>query len=327
MRILSPDQPINSTYNPIVRVEHEVISNRDAQTEQVQANVPITSIQLDDIEIEINKIEDEDLLAIEEGKERSGSFNPLGIIQAGVNLANEKINFSLPKMVPPAFQAVQLEVSGKTDLNFIETPYDEVYGLNPYTQTVVGYGGSFKARVDFKTFLIETGISYGKKLYHPKEIIEFFDGDIRAGYRGISLSQIEMDIISVPLNIVHYISKEGPWRFYSKVGASMHMIGLSDYYLQEYARGTGNQPASIPSENEADILEKNFENGIAQGGSFSNNTYFTLNMGLGIEKFVTDRYSLFAEPYYQHGIFNPQLGPNKDNIHNLTLSLGARVTL
>jgi hypothetical protein len=53
----------------------------------------------------------------------------------------------------------------------------------------------------------------------------------------------------------------------------------------------------------------------------------SLDLGLGLEKHLNGRTSIFLEQNYQHNPFKKSLGPNQDRINSLSLLLGTRILL
>lgn len=92
--------------------------------------------------------------------------------------------------------------------------------------------------------------------------------------------------------------------------------------------GGGNLPPSLPSpEKESTISQSISSDGFFNGGTFSKNTYYTLNAGLGIEYSIKENYNLFLQPTYFHSLSSEELGPNSDRINNFSIWFGARVQI
>ena len=76
---------------------------------------------------------------------------------------------------------------------------------------------------------------------------------------------------------------------------------------------------------QADIIsDKIYSLGWFEGGSFIENRYLTVNFGLGFERKVSSRYSIFGQANYAQFIDSKGLGPNNDRFNNVELSTGVR---
>ena len=77
------------------------------------------------------------------------------------------------------------------------------------------------------------------------------------------------------------------------------------------------------------VLSERIENGWMEGGTFRENSFMTGNIGFGFERFVTGRWSFFAQPTYQHTIysFNKGFGPTNDRMNTLSIYTGIRIRM
>lgn len=85
---------------------------------------------------------------------------------------------------------------------------------------------------------------------------------------------------------------------------------------------------SVPSEPESSVLkQRKFSNGIFNGGSYKENSFYTANLGFGMERHLDERLSIFFQPTYrQHlTILNKGIGPNEDRISTLNVLIGAKI--
>ncbi len=218
------------------------------------------------------------------------------------------------------------------DLNYIMTPYDDVFNASAYAQNALGYGGGFSIGFRYNKWEVETGAIYSYKQYAPKPRIEIFSGNLSSGYLGESINDVELNMIKIPLNLKYHFYKKGKWNVYSTGGANLSMAMQANYDKKQYIF-TGNAPiggtVALPSGTVAlteTAAKKRFADGILEGGSFLENRYFTANLGFGVERKFNPRWSIFGQPTYQHQLISQGLGPNKDRINTLSILTGARVT-
>ncbi|NJK84471.1 MAG: hypothetical protein HC912_12455, partial [Saprospiraceae bacterium] len=142
------------------------------------------------------------------------------------------------------------------------------------------------------------------------------------------------------------------WHLYVSGGAAAHVatqanydvtrIGANQLYINTNTASAKGEIAltkqqldrfsrfSKPAEPKSDKLNnKQFEDGWMSGGSFRENSFYTINMGMGAERHLDERWSLFVEPTYQQhlNILNKGIGPNQDRISTLQILIGAKVGL
>lgn len=229
---------------------------------------------------------------------------------------------------------VRFSLLSTVDYNIVATPSDrfEFQGTqiktDEDTTAASGYGGGIL--VDFKRnrWAFQTGGIYSFKRYIPNTPVLLFqtvDYYVKEDFHGI-----QQDILQIPLTLNYYFKNTGNWRMYGGLGIAGHFITSSVYEFRYTYTPTFNLAApNPPSEGETPSLkeEKDFPEGLFDGGSLSDNFYLTANLGLGIERYLSGRTSIFLQPNYQHYLMEKGIGTNKDKIYSFSLFLGARVGL
>lgn len=229
---------------------------------------------------------------------------------------------------------VRVSLLSTIDYNIVATPADrfEFQGTqistDEDTTAASGYGGGIL--VDFKRnrWAFQTGGIYSFKRYIPNTPVLLFqtvDYYVKEDFHGI-----QQDILQIPLTINYYLKNTGNWRLYGGLGITGHFITSSIYeFRYTYTPTFSLLPPSPPSEGETPSLkeEKDFPKGLLDGGSLHDNFYLTANLGLGIERYLSGRTSIFMQPSYQHYLMDKGIGTNKDKFYTFSLYLGARMTL
>ncbi len=234
----------------------------------------------------------------------------------------------LPAVGAALRKHVRLALVTATDINFVVSPYDPVFGTPSDTTLAVGYGGGLMVAVQRNRWEWETGLLYTFKRYTPntpRQLLGSLEYLIEENFDGIQL-----DILQVPLHVRHNLWWHPRWSLWMHAGASAHLV-LSPYYDIRYREVTP-LLASVPSsEKDPDkvleqsrLREKAFPIGLLQGGSLRDNSWLTLNLGLGVERHFTDRLSLMAQPAIQYDLTTRGFGPNADRLHALSLWMGVR---
>jgi hypothetical protein len=83
----------------------------------------------------------------------------------------------------------------------------------------------------------------------------------------------------------------------------------------------------LPEDNKSIREEKNFPDGLFDGGNIHDNFYLTANLGLGMERFVSPRWSVFLQPNYQHHLLTDGIGVNGEKLYNFSFYVGTKVNL
>jgi hypothetical protein len=219
-------------------------------------------------------------------------------------------------------------VFSKIDFNHIKTPKDKIFQLEEYSRYSTGYGGGFSIGVDFGKWEIETGGTYSSKSYRPRYYSELIKLGTSNSYTFTRFDNIQLNMLEVPLNLRYAFAKTGKWSLYAQSGASLHLAMQAAY--DRYPVVYGRMQSQTVEGQTPKIERKKYPDGLFEGGNFEENSYFTLNMGIGAERLISTRWSVFVQPglhlYLLPG-YNNGLGPNQDRISTVTISTGARISL
>lgn len=216
---------------------------------------------------------------------------------------------------------------GSSDINFVDSDF---YNNNKrewdvYQRYRYGYGGGFALGFQLNRFLIETGISYNAVSYQQREEARII-GSFARGYVEETWDDAELSMVQVPLNIQYSFLIKRKWRMYSLTGVSINMALQNNFNFQlEDQEETSSRSISV---NESEIAnEALLYKGILEGGGFRENSYLTANLGFGVERKFTYRWSLFLQPIYRHHFLIDGIGPNEDRINSSSIRFGAKVKI
>lgn len=239
----------------------------------------------------------------------------------------------------PTERFIRFGVQGSSDYNRIITPPTIIDGeQHEWDRYALGYSGGITFSWGNKKWEMESGLIYSAKRYLPLPLSEIAYS-VTNGLTGEKLKSFEYDMISIPLNFRHHFIPNGKWRFYYTAGVSLHTVMQADYFFTAPARPQPTGPPTnfgppIPPNNnntKAGVAESAFTKGLLQGGAFEQNSFFTANLGIGLERYISHRTSLFAQPQYQHTVLylveNGGIGPLQDKINTMRLIFGMRVKL
>lgn len=198
--------------------------------------------------------------------------------------------------------------------------------LNRYA---MGYSGGISLGVGVNRFEVETGLVYTSKRYNPIEV-QFIAGDLEKGFRNETFKFFEFNTLSVPVNLRYNFIDGAKWRIYAIAGGSAHFTAHAYYHIGTPVQSDDNRDETTTFGGRNSViaaLEKGLSDGIFQEGGFRENTYLSVNGGIGLERSVGDKWSFFTQTGYQHTFryADGGLGPFKDVIHTFSISTGLKV--
>lgn len=173
---------------------------------------------------------------------------------------------------------------------------------------------------------LETGFGfiYAHKEYNAPAVT-FIQGSLRDGYTTEQLQKIQLNLLQIPVftrfNIVH---KEN-WRIYATLGATAQVTLSANYYIVH----PGFFPSTVALTGKSNSIYQNLEEGLMQGGTLIDNVYLSMDMGVGAEKMISPRTSIFAQSSYQSfvGHISKGIGPYNDRISTVSFQSGVRINL
>jgi hypothetical protein len=290
-----------------------------------------------------------------------GMDNRNSLLYAALDATAEKQRYAWE--VPQLPQSFFLEKSWtlrmsaftNTDVAMVLTPptkfslYDTLITEGYDTTLASGYGGGIAVHFKKKRWEIQTGVTYSFKRYVPNspaifaETVNYLIKQEESEFKGVQLN-----ILQVPLHLNYHFKDQGKWRIYGSFGASGHLVTTSTNQAKELAAPTTATFALLPpvaatsskivQTKGGDIVEqqpeisasqpvKQFPNGFFEGGHIRNNFYLTANIGLGLERYVSSRWSVFLQPNYQHQFLTNDIGANGERFYNFSIQFGTKVGL
>jgi hypothetical protein len=264
------------------------------------------------------------------------SLDPLGLGRLDYGRVEDLLSYIQP-IVRKTF--IRIGFVGATDYNRVVTP---PFAAGPDTTRAQhrfspGYSGGFTVGVESGKWEVETGAVYAVRQYRPLQVL-YVSGNVRDGYYGAGFGDFEINTLDLPLNFRYNFFLRDKWRLYGLVGGSLNLIMQGNYYtVSESAflpntalsqANEGNPHNNSPSVPEA-LESLSYDKGWFEGGSFWNNVTFYTNLGMGIERYMSPRWTLYAQPTYQHSLLNLNqgVGPYNDVIHNFSFRMGVKVRL
>ena len=228
--------------------------------------------------------------------------------------------------------SLQVGMVSGADWNWIYTPEDPVFGTGAYFQDSVGFSAGVLLNFQRGRWTVETGGVYAFMSYRPvTPTLQYgtFDYLVTESFEGIALEQLE-----IPLQFRYELLPENKkWNFYVQTGASAHVVLKSIYEIRSQA-ARSDESNRKPTVQEAEDLksqsilsEKEFPDGVFEGGKLFENSYLSGTLGFGMERHLSHRWSLFMQPQLKYQLPFGGFGPNNDRFHSISFRLGTRVTV
>ena len=222
-------------------------------------------------------------------------------------------------------------------VNLVNSPFDPVYEIDPYNTLNTNFNISAKLHKELGPVELYVGLGYNKTSYKPLIIEEIYKGQNQQ-YNQASLENIGFNTFNIPIGVKYNLLNQDNYQVYASAGVDVNFIAQAEYEVYDLpatgSRGganSGNKPSLNSGKpeinNRALLSQKEFKNGILNGGSLRDNLFATASVGVGFIKNVSQSTSLFIEPKYSHFISSQGLGPNLDKVHAVSVDFGVRYQL
>ncbi len=222
-----------------------------------------------------------------------------------------------------------LQVAASFDNNLITTPYNEIYNLGgPESGEMFGYSLSGLFSIQKGKLEYETGMTYS--VYNKPIAFRRPWENNRGDVFMYSLTNINYDILSVPLRVKYHFANTSDWSLYVTGGLSPEFI-VNTGYSEKNEKMNINVPAPQGS---ADIKpeltespfrsESNFHNGLFEQGSFQENFMLRAQIGAGMQRNITSTLTAFIAGDYYTSLLNTTYGPTDDSINKFSITFGIK---
>lgn len=184
--------------------------------------------------------------------------------------------------------------------------------------TSIGYSAGLTFTNELSRKLsIQTGVVIAYNKYDLNEVILIDRIDGSTGEINQSKTS-HLVILEIPLDVQYTFFQSEKWKIYGTAGIVANVISSRNY--------TGTQTSAINGISlKEDLNSNNFERGAFEGGQIGQNVFLSIGGGLGLERQLGDKISLYILPIYRHGI-TPS-GVEKDNISSFSVNIGIKTVL
>jgi len=185
-------------------------------------------------------------------------------------------------------------------------------------ETSIGYGAglTFSSEI-LRNVALNAGavIAYNKYDLNEVILIDQIDGYTQE----INQSKTShLVIVQIPLDVQYTFFQSDKWKIYGTAGLVANIISSRTYSGAQISATNG---MSLKE----DLNSNNFERGVLEGGQFGQNVFLSIGGGLGLERQLGDKISLYILPVYRQGI-TPS-GTGKDHISCFSVNIGIKTAL
>jgi len=197
----------------------------------------------------------------------------------------------------------------------------ELLDISAFTDKGFGYGIGGSLGFKYGKWEIETGLMYAAKQYDPNIVDTPKPNAKRTHFQTVYLQTMH---VPVNLRFNYAVLGKGKWHFYGQLGAALNVILRAEYDLAEVSSISRSKVNEVTT-SRINLID--FNNGFLAGDGFKDNRFLSINMGAGVERYITPRWSIFVQPDFHFHFSGNRIGTTEDKINTLSISFGARKSL
>lgn len=247
--------------------------------------------------------------------------NKLALLEAEIEPTQFIGGFHL---LQPKATSIRLGMAASFDINNVLTPFNQELNIDAYNGIFLGYGGGLTLGFGRDKWEVELGALYSSISYLTDFNVSVGGSLSGGGFSGEGLKAATLEVVKIPVNVHRSLGKIGKWHTSVLFGASANTIIFSQYEVKKVTVGSNPNPSPTPIgfSTPAETYK-----GFFQGGSLRENTYITANIGFRLERDLSERWSLFLQPVYQHHPFSKSFGPDDNRFNSGSILFGMRANL
>ena len=205
------------------------------------------------------------------------------------------------------------------DVNFINTDINLGYLSNQIRSGLAGTSIGLSVSYRKNYFELESGFKYSQKTFVPGLLTNYSKAGVNS-YIESQLNDMNIHQIQVPLIAKFHAMPYKSSSLYGIVGFAVNGITSNSYNISR----TVQSKAILESSPLTQVIDlKRLPQGIADGGSFSQNIYLTSIIGFGIQSHIANGVSWYFQPQYQHS-FTSEINELITKINTLSVEGGVR---
>ena len=213
-------------------------------------------------------------------------------------------------------------------LNRIHTPAEVFLGtaIESYNKYSITGGGGCTISRERKNLSVEAGLIFLSKRYHPNHLSVTGVSSNGILFRE-TLKTVEVNMLELPLNVTaRRAMPNGKTSLYGGIGSTVSIITRANYDNERLYLVPASSLSALGNTQQPSELKKvkDFNTGLFEGGSFSENTYLSAQLLLGLEYRFNPRFSFFNQINVQRQISTRGIGANNNYYHSFSLWLGLK---
>ncbi|MBX2893575.1 MAG: hypothetical protein KF734_21855 [Saprospiraceae bacterium] len=195
-----------------------------------------------------------------------------------------------------------------------------------YSNTSTGHGGGMAIGYRIGQWGVEAGLSYNRRQFEPKKQIEIYAGSTVQGFHGSFATNVEADVVAVPVKVTRRVAKLGQATAHAVGGITTNFAVTKnfDYGSVFYPAPSSSSDPNPPTQ--APKLRKDGK-GVFEGGGLRENVYASADVGLRVEHPIGQRFAAFVEPAYRMALGSKGIGPNPARLNTFAVQAGVLATL
>jgi len=197
----------------------------------------------------------------------------------------------------------------------------DILDISAFSEKGFGYGIGGSLGFKYGKWEIETGLMYAAKQYDPNIV-----DTPKPNAKRTHFQTVHLQTLHIPINVRYNyaVLGKGRWHLYVQTGAALNVMLRTEYDLAEVSSISRSKVNDITTSR---INQIDFNNGLLGGGGLKNNRFLSINMGAGVERYISPRWSVFVQPDFHFHFSGNSIGPTEDRINTLSISFGARKSL
>ena len=210
--------------------------------------------------------------------------------------------------------------------NSIKSPKDEIYNLDEHLIYAPGFSVAALYSIEKSKLEFASGLTYSRISYMPYPIKESYQ--TKMGINVTSLNNISYDVISVPVITKIHVVKNQDWSMFASIGMQAGLVVNEKYDITDELDIPLPRPeqAGGTVEYRSRLSQKDFSPALFNGGKLSDNLIVHGNVGLGVQRHLSDKLCLYLSGEYSYHLVS-RLGPNNDKINVFGFGAGLKFRL
>ncbi len=212
--------------------------------------------------------------------------------------------------------------------NFMHFRYHNSYNAPEYIQQYSGKFNAFNQSIhmflNYPLWLIELGVDFYRMKYTTNKYLAF--GKLKEGEIIDIIKGMNFKMLEIPFHLHYKVMDQSKFQLTAFAGMSLAICNSASYDVTSAITKKPLQLYYNPKE-ELTYIDVNYNNGIQNDHSFTNNTFTNYSLGLGANYSVSKHFKISSKLTYQNMIGLQGFGPLNERFQNYSIGLGLQYGL